>query len=150
MTQRAAAIILVTYALHFAWEMAHASLFVPMDRLPLRAATAWCARAAAWDVVISAAAYFAAALAAHRLLWVRRRAWPLAIYFGVGLVVTIIIERWALSVGRWQYLTAMPTIAGIGLSPLMQWIVVPGAILVVVRWVTRVNGLRPAHFFRLS
>lgn len=143
MTRQVGAIILVTYALHFAWEMAHASLFVPMDTLPSRQATAWCARAAGWDVVISAAAYFGAALAAHRLLWIRLRAWPLAIYLGVGLGVTIVIEQWALSVGRWQYLPAMPTIAGVGLTPLLQWIAVPVAILVVVRWVTRANRPSP-------
>jgi len=55
----------------------------------------------------------------------------------VGLSVTIIIERWAISIGRWQYREAMPTIAGIGLSPLLQWIIIPAAIVFVVRRVTR-------------
>lgn len=132
---RVVAIALATYALHLAWEMGQGFLFAPMERLPFWTATAWCARAAGWDVVISAAAYFAAALAGRRILWAERRAsWPLAIYFGTGLGVTIAIERWAISVGRWQYREAMPTIAGIGLTPLLQWIVVPAAILVVVRW----------------
>ena len=138
--RRLFAIALAAYALHFAWEMGHASLFTPMDRLPFRTATAWCARAAGWDVVIGAGAYLAAALTARRLLWIRERerAWlPVAIYFVVGLAVTIAIERWAISVGRWQYREAMPTIAGIGLSPLLQWIVVPAAIIAVVRWLTR-------------
>lgn len=49
--------------------MAHASLFAPMDRLPFWQATAWCAQAAGWDVVISVAAYAAAALAVRRALW---------------------------------------------------------------------------------
>lgn len=136
--RRAFAIVLATYALHFAWEMGQASLFARMDRLPFWTATAWCARAAGWDVVIGAAAFSAAALAGRRALWIQRRAWwPFAIYFAVGLGVTIAIERWAIAVGRWQYRDAMPTIAGIGLTPLVQWIVVPATILVVVRWVTR-------------
>lgn len=136
--RRLFAVFLAAYALHFAWEMGHASLFTPMDRLPYRTATAWCARAAGWDVVIGIAAYLAAALAARRLLWIRERTWlPVAIYFAVGLGVTIAIERWALSFGRWQYVEAMPTIAGIGLSPLLQWIGVPAVILAVVRWLTR-------------
>lgn len=136
--RRLFAIALAAYALHFAWEMGHASLFAPMDRLPFWQATAWCARAAGWDVVISAAAYLAAAMTARRLLWIRERRWlPVAIYFVVGLAVTIAIERWAISVGRWQYREAMPTIAGIGLSPLLQWVVVPAAIIAVVRSLTR-------------
>lgn len=138
MSRRVLAVVLSAYALHFAWEMGHASLFAPMDRLPFWQATAWCARAAGWDVVISAAAYFAAALAARRLAWVRLDAgWPCAIYFAVGLAVTIAMERWAISVGRWQYREAMPTAAGIGLSPLLQWIVVPALILMVTRRASR-------------
>lgn len=135
---RALAIILSAYVLHFAWEMAHASLFSPMDRLPFWQATAWCAQAAGWDVVISAAAYLAAALAARRMVWLHLRPrWPHAIYFAVGLVITIALERWALAVGRWQYREAMPTIVDIGLTPLLQWVIVPALILLVMRWATR-------------
>ena len=135
---RFAAIVLSAYALHFAWEMAHAPLFAPMDRLAFWQATAWCARAAAWDVAISVAAYLAAALMARRVVWIHRRErLPLAMYFAVGLAITIALERWAIAIGRWQYREAMPTIAGIGLTPLLQWIVIPAAILAVVRWLTR-------------
>jgi len=136
--RRLAAVAIAAYALHFGWEMGHATLFAPMDRLPFWTGTAWCARAAGWDVMISATAYFAAALAARQLLWVRGGAWlPCAIYLGVGLGVTIAIEKWAITVGRWRYQEAMPTIAGIGLSPVVQWLVVPLAIAGVSRAVTR-------------
>lgn len=137
---RVLAVVLAAWALHFAWEIGHGSLFAPMDRMPFRAHTAWCARAAGWDVVINAVAYFAASLARRRVLWVRQRTWwALAIYFFSGLAVTIAIERWAIAVGRWQYRDVMPTIGGIGLTPLLQWIVVPAGILFVVRWVTRAS-----------
>lgn len=132
--RRLSGIALAAYALHFAWEMGQASLFTPMDRLPFWQATAWCARAAGWDVVIGAAAYLAAALAARRIFWPRRRApWPVAIYFLAGLAITIAIERWALSAGRWEYREAMPTVAGIGLTPILQWIVIPALILAIIR-----------------
>ena len=135
---RIVAIILATYVLHFAWETGQGSLFAPMDQMPFWTDMAWCARAAGWDVVISAGAYFAAALAGRRALWFRQPAWwTFAIYFASGLAVTIAIERWAISTGRWQYRDAMPTLGGIGLTPLLQWIVVPAAILLVVRWGTR-------------
>lgn len=132
------AIALAAYALHFAWEMAQASLFTPMDVLPFWEATAWCARAAAWDVVIGLTAYLAAALATRRLVWGREPTLlPVAIYFAVGLGLTTAIERWAIAVGRWDYREAMPTLASIGLTPLLQWIVVPAAILAVVRGLMR-------------
>lgn len=132
------AIALAAYALHFAWEMGQASLFTPMDRLPFWQATAWCARAAGWDVVISAAAYLAAAIAARSIVWPRRSTWWAAtIYFLAGLGITIAIERWAVSAGRWEYREAMPTLAGIGLTPLLQWIVIPAAILAITRRIAR-------------
>ena len=135
---RLIAILLSAYAMHFGWEMAHAWLFAPMDRLPFWQATAWCARAAAWDVAISVAAYLAAALAVRNALWIHHSArWPYAIYFAIGLGITIAIERWASAEGRWQYREAMPTIAGIGLTPLLQWIVIPAVLLFVIRRVTR-------------
>ena len=128
------AIALAAYALHFTWEMGQASLFTPMDRLPFWQATAWCTRAAGWDVVISAAAYLAAAIAARSIVWPRRSTWWAAtIYFLAGLGITIAIERWAVSAGRWEYREAMPIIAGIGVTPLLQWIVIPAVILAVVR-----------------
>ena len=137
---RALAIILFAFALHFAWEMGHGSLFAPMDGLPFWQATAWCARAAGWDVLISATAYLAAALATRSVLWPRQRMrWPIAIYFLVGLGITIALERWAVFAGRWQYREAMPTIAGIGLTPLLQWILIPAVILLIARRVMRVR-----------
>lgn len=136
--RRLFAIALTAYALHFGWEMAHAALFTPMERLPFWQATAWCARAAGWDVVIGAVAYVAAALAARNALWPHRRPqWPVAIYFLAGLGITIAIERWAVYAGRWEYREAMPAIASIGLTPLLQWIVIPAAILVIVRRTAR-------------
>jgi len=46
-----------------------------------------------------------------------------------GLSITVAIEKWAISVGRWQYKEAKPAIAGIGLLPLLQWIIIPTLIV---------------------
>ena len=136
--KRALAIGLVAYALHFAWEMAQGGLFEGMTRLPFWSATAWCARAAGWDMVISFASYAAASVASRDVVWPRKlRAVPLAIYLVTGIAITIAIERWAVDAGRWNYASEMPVIGGIGLSPLLQWIVVPIAIVAFVRLVSR-------------
>jgi hypothetical protein len=136
MIRRALALVLFAYALHFAWEMAHAKWFATMSELPFWTATAWCARAALWDVAISAAAYLAVALAARNGRWVAKASpLPIGVYFVLGLAVTVAIERSALATGRWRYAPDMPTIAGIGLSPLLQWIVVPLLIIAVARLV---------------
>lgn len=132
--QLVAALTLIAYALHFSWEMAQAKWFTTMSELPFWTATAWCARAAGWDVAISAFAYTAAALTARSWRWMRGRSLlPFAVYLVSGLAVTVAIEWWALSSGRWRYAPAMPTVFGVGLSPLLQWIIVPLLLIAVVR-----------------
>lgn len=134
MTLRIAALAIVAFALHFVWEMGHAKWFATMKELPFWTATAWCARAALWDVAISSAAYLAAALAARHARWIGKPSpLPIAVYLVLGLAITVVVERSALAAGRWRYAPDMPTIAGIGLSPLLQWIVVPLLIVAVAR-----------------
>jgi len=36
--------------------------------------------------------------------------------------------------GSWAYAQAMPVVAGIGLSPLLQWVLVPLVVLCTVRY----------------
>ena len=38
----------------------------------------------------------------------------------LGLIIAIFIEMINLNLGRWKYTVAMPTIFGIGISPLIQ------------------------------
>jgi len=120
------AVILVTFALHFAWEMAQGNLFQLMQSMPFWRATAWCARATAGDLVITTIAFSAAAMSGG-LHWplIRRRLSPALIFLTVGILITIGYEIYAVSTGRWAYDEQMPQILGIGLSPLLQWIVIP-------------------------
>lgn len=134
MTLRVATLVLVAYAIHFAWEMGHARWFATMNELPFWTATAWCARAALWDVVISAVAYLTASLVARNARWIDKPSpLPIAVYLLLALAITVVVERSALATGRWRYAPEMPTIAGIGLSPLLQWIVVPLLIVAAAR-----------------
>ena len=120
------AVILVTLAFHFAWEMAQGNLFHLMQPMPFWRATAWCARATAGDLVITTIAFSAAAMSGG-LRWplTRRHLSPALIFLTAGILITIGYEIYAVSTGRWAYDEQMPQIFGIGLSPLLQWIVIP-------------------------
>ena len=134
MTYRVIALAVVALALHFGWEMGHARWFATMKELPFWTATAWCARAALWDVAIGSAAYLAAALAARNARWIGKPSpLPIAVYLLLGLTITVVVERSALAPGRWRYAPDMPTIDGIGLAPILQWIVVPLLIVAAAR-----------------
>lgn len=141
---RSASILFAAWTTHFGWEMGQADFYSSMQNLPVWRATAWCARAALSDVFISAIAYGAAAAVHSDIKWCQSlRISSFAIYIAVGLVITIAIERWAVESARWSYDATMPTVAGIGLSPLLQWIVVPVFLLVVARSATRRSKNEP-------
>lgn len=127
--------LLGTLGLHFAWEMLQAPAFEQF------ASTAWdgtvrCFVAALGDVVIAGMAYVATALVLRRAWWPLERAWigPAAVWVALGLVATVAFELWALEQGRWVYGPAMPLLFGIGLLPLLQWVIVPVLTLVLIRY----------------
>ncbi len=67
--------------------------------------------------------------------------WPVRqVWFGgsvmiaAGLAFTIFSEWYNVyRAGAWSYAASMPLVAGIGLAPLMQWIVVPVLMIIVIR-----------------
>lgn len=56
---------------------------------------------------------------------------PLAVItIAAGVLFTIASEIWNVQyAGAWAYAKAMPVVFGVGLSPIMQWIAVPGVAL---------------------
>jgi len=97
----------------------------------------------AWDVIhctagdvgISFAGFAAAALATRDTEWPVRRPWiGLAVALVVGLVWTAGSEWQNVYVrGAWAYAPSMPTILGVGLLPLLQWVLLPPLGLAMVR-----------------
>ena len=137
-TLRAPEWVFAMYAflMHFAWEMLQTPFFSGMSTMEHWPATLLCLKATLGDVVIALAAMNLSGLA------LRDRGWFLApeiqslsVYLCVGLACTIALELHALWTGRWAYSSMMPTVPGlgVGLVPLLQWIVIPLATAFVVR-----------------
>ena len=112
--------------LHYIWEMAQGGLFVGMQEQPFAQAAVRCFKATLGDLVITAVAFGSAALAVRRIQWplVKSSVAP-AVFILIGLVITIAFEHFALATSRWAYAPEMPTLFGVGISPIMQWIVIP-------------------------
>ena len=135
---------LMTAALHFVWEMGQGGWFASMERFSFWRATGLCARAAAGDVVITVIAFAIAATAAGSLRWPaesHQSVLPFAIFIATGLAITVAYEIHAVAVGEWSYAEAMPTIAGVGVLPILQWLVIPIAELAVFRLLWRTPRL---------
>lgn len=127
--------ILVAFAVNAAWELAQAPLFV-LAAHGFFALHVWaCLFGAACDVVLLALSYLATAATVRSLRWPLRPGYPLpaVLFVSIGLVATVAMERWAQSYGLWSYATTMPTVAGVGVAPAAQWVIIPLLLLWFVR-----------------
>jgi hypothetical protein len=129
------AFALFAFLLNFAWEMLQFPLFAGMARAPHAAATAACLRATLGDVAITLVACGAGAVAARSQQWIIVSArTPAAVYLAVALLLAIAAEVVNLHLlRRWAYSAAMPTLLGIGLVPILQWLTVPPLVLWLAR-----------------
>ena len=134
--------LLLTLFAHFAWELAQARLFANLSGMPFLRHALTCFRASLADVTIAAFAYGATGLLFRRPHWALRPNWllPAALWVAIGLGITILIERWAIETGRWVYGPSMPVVFGVGLAPLLQWMIVPAVTLLIFRGWARALG----------
>jgi hypothetical protein len=130
-----AAVALFALLLHFAWEMLQFPLFAGMSAAPHGTATRACLIATLGDGAISLFAYAGASGAARTATWViRPRAPTVCAFFALGFAMAIAAEVANVRLlARWSYGPAMPTLLGIGLTPILQWTVVPPLILWLAR-----------------
>jgi hypothetical protein len=125
--------------LHFAWEMLQSLAFVPF------AGSAWagtirCLGAAFGDLLLASGTYAVTAVVFRQPGWLGRAdEWvaPAATWIALSVITTIVLEQWAVDTGRWRYGPDMPTLFGVGLLPVLQWIVVPTLTLAVMRATVR-------------
>jgi hypothetical protein len=117
----------LNFAFHLVWESAHVRLYTIWDSAD-RLYVAWAVfHCTLGDVLIALAGFGAASFLT------RSAGWPLFRPFhGTPAVIasTVAYTVWSewynvYRIGSWEYGSSMPTIAGIGLTPILQWIVVP-------------------------
>ena len=120
------ALALFSVLLNFAWETLAVSLY-DMHAAPLANGVAvHCLQAALGDAGITLAAFAAGSMVATRRWLFRPTIATVATYLGLGLAITIVFEYVSVYVlHRWAYAAGMPTVLGIGMLPLVQWLLVP-------------------------
>ena len=136
--------ILALAAGNLAWETAHLPFYTiwqtgtPGERL---FAVLHCTGG---DLLIGVSSLLLALCLIGNRAWPLRRFWPIAlltIAFGVGYTI---FSEWLNIVIRaaWAYADSMPVVpwVGIGLSPLLQWIVVPLGALAFARRQARASS----------
>lgn len=141
---------LVVFALllNFPWEVLQAPLFEGMAAAPHSAVVGACLQATLGDAAIMLLAHVTVAAVARRRRWMLAPSrYEVAGFIAVGVAITAVIE-WMATRGRWAqtwaYSTEMPVIPGIeiGLSPLLQWAIVPPVALWFVGRLSALPGAR--------
>ena len=114
-----------------------------MDSLTHSEATIQCTLAAFGDVVILLVAFWIISLIAKSRHWIIHPKTTQVIGFiAIGMIITVILEAIAIHVfDRWQYAAVMPTLPmiGTGLTPILQWLIIPTITLSRMRC-RRING----------
>jgi hypothetical protein len=130
-----AALALFSFALHFVWEMLQVPLYRTMSDLPHWVGIWKCTRASIGDVALTVAAYALVAVVRRSHAWIEApRARDVMWYLGTAFALLAALELLSVHVWRrWSYADGMPTVLGIGIIPLLQWIAVPALTLWLVR-----------------
>ena len=127
------ALALYSFLLHFVWEMLQFPLYVSPAASAHQLGIRMCLRATFGDVAIALSAYIVVAGWTQTWCWRASRV-RVAMYLVVGLAITVLLEVLNVHVWhRWAYAAAMPTLLGVGVSPLLQWIIVP----LLALWLTQ-------------
>lgn len=85
-------------------------------------------------MLILIGSYETTALLFRDRYWPRRWMSPSLVFVTTGLSDTVFSE-WLNTSPRssWQYAEAMPQVHGIGLTPLLQWLVIPPLLVLLLR-----------------
>ena len=126
-----------SFMLHFVWEFVQVPTYADMAEMAHWEAIKLCMSATFGDVGFALTAFWIASLAARRRDWLLRpERLQVLIFVGVGIALTVGFEYYYTNVSlRWTYSDAMPLVPpfGTGLSPLMQWLIIPPLVI----WLTR-------------
>lgn len=117
----------LSFLLNLAWEIAHVRLY-----------TIWATEGGmnvAWavlhctigDVVIALAMFALTGIVLWRMDWPESRPWIGCIIVIFGAMIFTVWSEWynVYRAGNWGYTASMPMLFGIGLSPLLQWLILP-------------------------
>lgn len=136
------AIAVFAFLLNFPWEFLQVPLFAGMADMPHWQAVKTCTRAALGDVFIMLLGFWLVSAAARTRLWIYAPSLrQLASLIATGMLMTVVIEMAALRglwLDTWRYSNAMPLVPvlGVGLAPVLQWIVLPP----LIAWFVRSHG----------
>ena len=133
----------LAFILNLAWEIAHVRLYtiwMETDGPGIAWAVLHCSLG---DVVIALAMFALAGIVLWRMDWPMSQPLTGGAILVIGALAYTAWSEWhnVYRAGSWGYTASMPTIFGIGLSPLLQWLILPPLMVGAYRAGTRALDL---------
>jgi amino acid transporter len=125
----------LAFLLNLAWETAQVRLYTLWETTSGPVVASALLHCSVGDLLIALAMYAVAALALRRADWPASRPWTGGAIVVIGAMAFTAWSEWynVYRAGNWGYAAGMPLLFGIGLSPLLQWGVLPPAIVLLHR-----------------
>lgn len=123
------------FLLNLIWEIGQVRLYTiwgDADRLSVAWALLHCSLG---DVLIALAMFTLGGTVLRRADWPASRPWTGGAIVVVGALAYTAWSEWynVYRAGSWSYTASMPLIFGIGLSPLLQWLILPPVLVLAYR-----------------
>ena len=123
------------FVLNLTWEIAHVRLYtiwLEAGGLGIAWSLFHCSLG---DVVIALVMFALAGIVLWRADWPVSRPWAGGAIVVIGAMAYTAWSEWhnVYRAGSWGYAASMPLIFGIGLSPLLQWLILPPVMVFVCR-----------------
>jgi hypothetical protein len=130
----------LAFLANLAWETAQVRLYTLWDSTSGVGIASALLHCSLGDMLIALAMYAVAAVALRRGDWPGSRPWAGGAIVVIGATAFTAWSEWynVYRAGNWGYAADMPLIFGIGVSPLLQWVILPMAIVGVFRVLDRV------------
>jgi hypothetical protein len=132
---RAGFLAALAFVLNLAWEIAQVRLYTIWAEAD-RSSVAWALlHCSAGDVLIALAMFVLTGMVLRRVDWPASRPWTGGVIFVAGALAYTAWSEWynVYRAGRWSYAAGMPLVFGIGLSPLLQWLILPPVLVLAYR-----------------
>jgi len=131
-------ISIISFVLNLIWENLQAPLYQGYGNFWQHLSI--CSVASLGDVLIILVLYFILVMVNKNIFWITKISKSdIILVVTLGFLIAVGIEKWALMIGRWQYTEAMPMVPllDVGLTPLLQMMLLPLLIFSVVSLTTK-------------
>lgn len=130
-------VAIFSFLLHFVWEFLQAPTFAGMAEMDHWDGVKLCTAATLGDVGFALTAFWITSALSRSRAWILSPSWwQIAVYVFIGVAMTSASEYYYTNISlRWTYSDLMPLVPpfGTGLSPLLQWLIIPPLVI----WFTR-------------